>query len=52
MLKKVIREMSRNVKLYNIKRLLNRSLFFLFTGECPGIPVRSRGGRVPDDGKP
>jgi len=27
-------------------------LFFLLPGECPGIPVRSRDGRVPDDGKP
>jgi len=24
----------------------------LFSGECPGIPVRTRDGRVPDDGKP
>jgi len=27
-------------------------LLFLLPGECPGIPVRSRDGRVPDDGKP
>lgn len=33
-------------------RYLIVPFFFLFIGECPGIPVRSRGGRVPDDGKP
>lgn len=32
--------------------ILNPLLFLLFPGECPGIPVRTRDGRVPDDGKP
>lgn len=36
---------------YNLLNISN-SFFFYFPGECPGIPVRSRDRRVPDDGKP